>query len=84
MKMKVLDNPPGYKLNHEMIIKARKAIAINDEEQKKFELVVCIIFPENAQNLQLECRGIEKCKEWENHNEQRIQKSTLEKEKALT
>ena len=84
MKMKVQNNQPAYKLNHEMIIKARNTIAINVEEQKKIELVASIIFPENAQNLQQECCGIEKRKEWKKHKEQRIQKWTLEKEKALT
>ena len=80
MKMKV---QPAYKLNLEMINNQSQKSNI-DEEQKKIELVATIIFPENAQNLQQECCGIEKRKEWKKHKEQRIQKWTLEKEKALT
>ena len=83
MKMKV---QPAYKLSLEMINNQSQKSKSNKwrRTKKKIELVATIIFPENAQNLQQECCGIEKRKEWKKHKEQRIQKSTLEKEKALT
>ena len=42
-----------------MKIKARIAIAINDEKQVRIELVARMIFQENGKSLQLEFSGIE-------------------------
>ena len=67
-----------------MRIKARKAIAIHDEEQIKIEFVTGILFQKIRRTCSWNVCGIEKRKQRKKHKERGIQNSTLETEKALT
>ena len=67
------------KLNLEMNIETRIAIAINDEKQVWIEWVACMIFQENGKSLQLEFSGIEAQKQKKNVQRARDSKLKVEK-----